>query len=1726
MGRGDGQVKIRGNRIELAEIEVALESCPDVGTAVVVPADHGTLRRLVAYVTLGGERAGAPSRLRAHLAERVPEYMIPAAIVVLDRMPLTINGKVDRRALPAPTWDAAVERTDGADEPRDGVESALAGIWAKVLGVARIGRHQDFFELGGDSILTIQVVARARDAGLVLTPRTLFEHPTIASLAQAAGAGGAERPTREGFAGPAPLLPIQRWFFEQQFADSDHWNMAVALDARQPLDPEAMGRAFAALVDHHPALRARFVPTADGWSQVVQPPGAGVESPLLVVIAAGEQREHAVARCAALLHASLSLTNGPVARIGLVHATPDAGEDPAPGLVIVAHHLVVDGVSMRILVEDLERVLGQLGGDEPVQLPAPTASPAVWASALERSAREGLFAAHAEHWRGLAASRLPLPQLDGVGGDSLEGSTQDLSVDLDAQQTQALLRAGAAGGARVDELLVAALAQAWATWTGAKSLCLEVEGHGRTAAIDVDVTRTVGWFTETHPVGLDGVRPEDGAATLAAVVRAMRAAPGVGFGVLRRFAPDESLRAALASAPTPPVSFNYLGRFDDAEGADGLFRCWREPVARPRAARARRTHLLEIDAIVTAGQLAVRWGFSPTQLAPASVARVAARFRQALDSLIAAHAGAWSDADEVFPLTPMQEGMLFHHLRGGMADPYVAQIVLELEGDIDLDAMARAFQAACDAHPALRTAFAWEGLERPVQVVRRVAQLAVAIHDTPESSLDTLMTTARAGGFDVARAPLARVDLVRTGAQRAAVVFTHHHLLIDGWSLPFVLRTVFEAYERQVKVPSSALPGEPPADRGTETLRRYLAWLESRDVDAAEPIFRALLRGVHAPTALPHTADPVGPGAPPPSETSARSGVVYAAAPPDVAQRARALGLTPSAVVQAAWALVLSACSGERDVIFGATSSGRPPEVPGIESLVALCINTLPVRVSVDPRARAREWMHQLQRLGAQLRQYEYVPLARIQGWGELPPGTPLFESLLVFENYPLDVAALGRREHFQVAGVRLHEQTNYPLTIVATGEHALSFRAIHDRQRLNESEVAVLLERLGAAIGALLARPDARLEELSLLAPAERERVLHTFNRTDRVYPRDSNLVDGFERVARAHARDIALQFAAQQVTYGQLHARAQLVARALRVRGVGLETRVGLAMHRSPELVVAILGVLQAGGAYVPVDPDSPPARTASMLEDAGVALVICDAARLPEAPVGTSGVGPPSVPFAELERQLPAAPTKALGPVISPESLAYVMFTSGSTGQPKGIEVSHRNVLRLVLGAEYVRFGPEQTVLQLAPAAFDASTFEIWGALLHGARLVIAPGSTRSAAEIAALLERSGVTTVWLTAGLFHVLVDEQLDALARVPQVLAGGDVLAADRVARLLAAGCARVVNGYGPTETTTFACCDVLRPGSAIGARVPIGPPVSNARAYVLDRALQPVPVGAPGELVLGGDGVARGYAGRPAATAERFVPDPFGPPGTRLYRTGDIARWRPDGRLEFLGRRDGQVKVRGFRVEVGEVEAALATIPGIRAAAVVARAGREGTELVGCIVPDGNPVVSPLEVRALLLQRVSRFMVPTQWITLDALPLTANGKVDRRALAAMKPAGMGPAIARPLTPVEVAVAELWRRVLGLDEVGPDDDFFELGGHSLHATRLLAVVRRAFRVELPMAALLEAATVAGLARALAAHEPQPGHVERAARALAQLRHEPSPQTTRELGSAAGRGGAV
>jgi amino acid adenylation domain-containing protein len=1037
------------------------------------------------------------------------------------------------------------------------------------------------------------------------------------------------------------------------------------------------------------------------------------------------------------------------------------------------------------------------------------------------------------------------------------------------------------------------------------------------------------------------------------------------------------------------------------------------------------------------------------------------------------------NVEDAYPLSPMQEGLLFHNLYAPEGGLYVAQYTCKRR-DVDLAALRRAWQRIVDRHSAFRTAFVWKNVEKPLQVVGRSVELPLQLEDwrgfpvsEQQERLDSYLETDRRRGFLLNKAPLLRIALFQTGDDTHQLVLTHHHLVVDGWSMALVFKEAFALYEAFASGGDLQLPPSVP-------YRNYIAWLQQQDLDQAETFWRETLRGFTTPTPL--AIDRPGSASTDRAEKFAEQHLKLSTSATAALQTlTRQHQLTMNTLLQGAWALLLSRYSGEQDVVFGSVSAGRPAALPHVETMVGIFINNLPVRVRVAPGMQLIAWLRELQEQESEARQYEYSPLAQVQAWSDVARGVPLFSSIIAFQNFP--VAPGSEKSNRKIGTLRSFESQNYPLALTASVGAELSLVLKYNESLFESSAIVRLLGHLQTILDAVADNGGRqRLSELPLLTLDERRQILSQWNNTETSYPRSRSIHELFEEQSARTPDKIAAICERRQITYQELNERANQLAHHLHNLGVGPEVPVGICIERGVEMLVGLLGILKAGGAFVPIDQQQPPERMAFMIDDARVKILLTGE-QLPEGLPPLDHVLRLDAEWPEIAQQITANP----GISVSPEGLAYVMYTSGSTGQPKGVSVPHCAVVRLVKETNFASLDEDEVFLQLAPISFDASTLELWGSLLNGAQLVIAPPATPSLAELGAILKDNRVTTLWFTAGLFHLMVDERLEDLKGVRQLLAGGDVLSASHVERYLSAAGdgAVLINGYGPTENTTFSCTHRMNSGwRSEGASVPVGSPIANTHAYVLDQQMELAPVGVAGELYVGGDGLARDYLRRPALTAEKFVPHPFSSvPGARLYRTGDQARWLPDGSIEFLGRIDQQVKIRGFRVELGEIEAPLNRYEGVREAVVVARAGESGARRLVAYVVFETEEVSSDKLRSYLQQQLPPYMVPSQFVSLTELPLTANGKVDRRALPdpEIERATVAREFCGPRTPAEEMLASIWSEVFRLSRVGIHDSFFELGGESILAIKLISRVNKDFDIELPVRALFEQPTIAELA---------------------------------------------
>ncbi|WP_458796452.1 amino acid adenylation domain-containing protein [Mycobacteroides abscessus] len=1678
LGRADEQVKIRGYRIELGEVQAALGALDGVDqAAAIVREDRPGDKRLVGYVTGTAD----PAEIRGILSKRLPPYMVPAAVVVLETLPLTSNNKLDTRALPAPEYGGL-----GADyrAPGNAVEEILAGVYAQVLGVERVGVDDSFFDLGGDSILSMQVVARARAAGVLCRPRDVFIEQTVSRLAAVAEVSGGEAYVADEGLGTVAVTPIMHWLRDVD-GPIVEFNQTLVIQVPSSVTQDDVVIVLQALLDRHPSLRLRLQDNDGDWSLLVPEAGAVDARDRLHVV--GELSDEALVAA----RTALDPATGSMLSAVWVPGTAQ--------LALVIHHLAVDGVSWRILLEDINIAWAQHHGGADIELPVGGTSFARWSALLAEHALSTDVVEQADTWRQVLATPARVgtvqPEIDTYA------NAGRLSVALDTETTRQLLsEVPAAFHAGVQDILLIAFGLAWNEFLGVSGapIAFDIEGHGRQEEIGeavhrrIDLSRTTGWFTTKYPASLavgelSWAQVSAGEAALGPVIKTakeqLRALPdGLTYGLLRYLNPGVDL-----TGPEPTIGFNYLGRLGAGAGdlSEDFWRISADSLRLTDVAAAISmplAHSVELNAgtmdTAAGPELRANWSWAPSALDGAQADRLSRLWFEALAG-ICAHVRSGGggltpsdlaparlnqpqidalvqqyDISDVLPLTPLQQGLLF---QAGFAeatgdstedDVYAVQLALTLTGALDVARLHDAVSAVAKRHPNLVARFSEEYGE-PVQIILAdpvIAWQHVELIGDIDQQVEQLCAAERAAVCRLFTEPVFRAALISGlgGAEDGEVgkhrlVLTAHHIVIDGWSLPILLQEIFSIYY------GHQLPAPAP-------YRNFVTWLAGQDRVAAQSVWGRALDGFEAPTLVGSLA------------TAGRRGVESYRISEDITRSlgelARAQHTTVNTVLQAAWAQVLTWLTGQHDVAFGTAVSGRPADLAGADSMVGLLINTVPVRANITAATTVADLLDQLQRMHNDTVEHEHLALNEIHHAIGLDR---LFDTLFVYENYPIDADALLGARELGITDFSSREYNHYPLSVVAMPGNELSLRVEFDTDVFDSAEIDTVVDKLRQVLAAMTVDPATRLSSIDLLDAGEHDRLDKWGNRAVLIRPEPAltSIPELFAaQVARA-PEAIAITCGERSWSYGELDATANRLANHLVTHGARPGERVALLLPRTGEAIAAILAVLKTGAAYLPIDPAHPDSRVDFVLGDAAPIVAVTTAELLPRLSAS-------DVPVIDIDDPAVSAQNDTTLPVPAVDDIAYIIYTSGTTGAPKGVAVSHRNVAQLLESLD-AELALGQVWTQCHSLAFDYSVWEIWGALLYGGRLLVVPDAVvRSPEELHALLVSEEVSVLSQTPSAFYALqtadaLQPEMGQQLKLQTVVFGGEALEPQRLSSWFDShpGLPRMINMYGITETTVHASFREIDDGDVDSNSSPIGVPLEHLAFFVLDGWLRKVPVGVVGELYVAGSGQASGYLGRSDLTTTRFVACPFGAPGSRMYRTGDLVQWGEDGQLRYVGRADKQVKIRGYRIELGEVHAALARVAGVDQAAVIAREDRPGDKrLVGYITESTAGTLDPAAVRATLAERLPSYMVPAAVVVLDALPLTVNGKLDTRALPAPEFQDADHYRA-PEDAVEEILAGIYAQVLGVEQIGVDDSFFDLGGDSISSMQVVARARAA-----------------------------------------------------------------
>jgi len=1691
IGRNDNQVKIRGFRIELGEIEHALTQVPGVKQSCVLARERGTAtgsnKYLVGYYTLDGADAGlSQTTILEKLSSVLPDYMVPSALVEMESFPLTINGKLDKRALPEPNFNSLAE---DFVPPTTEIETAICPIWQEVLGLEQVGITDDFFRIGGDSILSILVSSRIRQLGFNCQVRDIFLHKTIEKLSKHLSSNNTIEVTQSEqgiLSGEFGLLPIQQLFAERveggAFEAPNHWNQSFLVKVWE-LDQNKLSAVIGKLVYYHDVLRVKYL-RKKAWKQVYR---SSIKLPQLNTFDVSRLLETEIQQKLTEWQSGFDLEGGPLFQMGYLYGYKDG----SARLFFALHHMIVDGVSWRILVDDVKDLYTGKS------LPVKGSSYRQWIKSVK--AYPAKHPEEAAYWE----TQLEGMPLYDIPKYNLTSPTI-ASLELNKTLTRSLLqKVSKAYHTEINDLLLTALAYALKELNGNDTQGITLEGHGR-EAIDpsIDHSRTLGWFTTMFPVKLELQK------TLKESIQFVKERlrnihnKGIGFGA---FAVDDT--TTFTQKELPPISFNYLGQFDTQQED---WQILAEDSGMSMHPSNTDHNLIDINGMVSNGKL----GFSITTLfgeettlqlcyslkshlktiinhcaetlekdgssyTPSDFNSI--RLSQSLLDILQSYARATqNEIEHIYPASSLQQGFIYHALSQTEDDAYRVQDLYDYHQSMDIEKYINAWQSCIAQYPILRTAFNWD--EEIIQVIYRKGRLEYEIHDISElptqqardEQIETIRSEDIKRRFDLTQPTLLRLLIIKQSEDFYTIIKTEHHSISDGWSGPILLTRLHQYYQAftanriiSIKEDTAYLEAQEYISNHKNTIADYwhktLAEVDTaNDINAllSKPIDLSSYRRVNQPDTF----------------SLEIKGKIY----DKLKSFCQREGITINVIVQFIWHKLLQVYSSNTRSIVGTTVSGRNLPIEGIEESVGVYINTLPLVIDWENNDTIHSQLHQIQQKISELNSHSFTDLAKLQSKGER-----LFHSLFVFENYPAPI--VNGKDALKISIRNVIEKVDYPFCVSAYEQKSsLTINLNYDAKHLTRDKANHHIETLNNILDQVLRDPTQSHAQISLLQPEDYNQIVYNWNRTNKNFTRDKTIYQLFEEQAEKSPASIALVFQGEQLTYGELNERSNQLARHIRAQYkkrtnqvLKPDTLIALCLDRSLEMVIGILGILKAGGAYVPIDPSYPKERIEFLLVDTNAEFVLSQrhltqnsAVLLPDD----------KVVYIDLTEELYLVKNKSnLEPYSSASDLAYVVYTSGTTGNPKGVMVEHGSITNLIsdLQEKYSIESSERFLL-FANYVFDASIEQLSLSLFSGGTLfVIDNQSIRDSGVLVDFIVNNRITHLHSTPSYLGAIEPTRINTLRRV---VFGGEYLSEELFTKYRKV-ISKVINKYGPTETTITSLV-------SINSHLLNNVRIQNIKIYVLDHNAVPVPDGVIGELCVGGAGLARGYLNNEALTEERFISNSFATEAdkaegfTRLYKTGDLVRWLPDGTLEYIGRNDDQVKIRGYRIELGEIEHALTQVPGIKQSCVLARERGTATGsnkyLVGYYVVDSDGEEA---TQTAILEKLSAllpdYMVPSTWLEMESFPLTINGKLDKRALPDPD-FRSGEEYVPPMTETEIATCQIWQEVLGLEKVGITDDFFKLGGNSIQAIQVSHRINKALGSTIKVADMFKFKTIDGI----------------------------------------------
>ena len=1708
LGRMDTQVKVRGYRIELGEIESCLLSHGEVDEVAVVAKEESGGKFLVAYYV--SSEAIDPVSLRGHVSVSLPVYMVPSYFVHLSALPLTRNGKLDRKSLPAPEAPLGVEYVP----PVSIEEKQLAEVWGDVLGVEKIGVNDNFFSVGGDSIKSIQIGSRMRTLGYEVTVQDIFSHQTIRQLSSNLK-GLVCVPDQSPVVGGSPVTPVQRWFFEGVIKDKHHFNQSVMLNFEGGISLGAVRSIFEGLQSHHDALRMVFrVSGVDVYQE-----NKGLGFPLSIVeddLRGKADQEGLLLSVANELQSGIDLEAGPLMKLGLFH------REDGSRLLIVVHHLVIDGVSWRILFEDIETLYRQHREGAPFSLPLKTSPFLSWHSHLQGYLKEKGYQVAKMYWDRFLTKEASRIRRDDETGGHLGLDKGGHTFALSSQETSRLLNeAHRPFGTHVNDLLLAGLLLSVEKYYGLGSFRVDLEGHGREPMKGVDIGRTVGWFTSIYPVLL-----EKGGEGLSGVVKgvkeSLRGVPNRGFDyLLLKYLDRGEIADKVRGGESSQILFNYLGQFDsDTQGRS--YRVSREPVGEVVSPNDEMSYDWEVSGMVISGCLEMSIVYSDKQYKAETVGAFMSLYKESLVGLITyctsldrkeltpsdlTYKGlSLAQLDElqglygiedIYPLSPMQEGMLFHSLVNVEAGDYFGQTTYQLKGNLDIKAVERSVNELMARYAILRTIFLHEGYARPIQVVlkeRKVDFTYVDIRNenpnlSVQESVQAYKEKEKSKTFDLSKDVLMRLVVLQTSEDEFEFIWSHHHVLMDGWCIGIIVNEFIEIYSKTIKNEPVSLPS-------TKPYATYIEWLENWGKDASEDYWRDCLAAYEAKVTIPQKGALVTGELP--YVLKVQEAKMDKEQTKLMDQFSRTYGVTINTLFQCAWGLLLARYNNVNDVVFGSVVSGRPVEIDGVETMIGLFINTIPVRVSYEGDDTVGDVLMKVQDQIVKSGPHHYYPLSEIQSLSEL--GGELINHIIAFENFPVTEQIVSSEEGvkkeekpFEIINAGYYVQTNYDLSITIVPSDEFEIRFDYNNNVYEDETITDVISYLKNIILSFVHNYDKPIKDTLLFDQQERSVVEEKLTRDLEI---GADMVTIQERLNKSFAKygeNCAIEYKGKSFTYATVASTANKLANVIASHQLPEGSSIGIFCEDRYWVICSMLGILKSRMVFVPLETALPKNRLSSMVEQTGVKFIITD--QNPEeckkvsSPIDVSGDAIQWLTIEEADKEGDMLFKEDKDYQLSDQ--VYVYFTSGSTGNPKGV-IGKNKGLSHFIDWEINAFGIDDSFRfsQFTNPGFDVYMRDIFVPLCAGGTICIPEGNILSMDQgIHHWITEQRISLIHCVPSLFKLIQKDGLDTslFSDLKYVLLAGEKILPYELREWYETfdNKVQLVNIYGPTETTLAKGCYLIRTDDSNRSFIPIKP-IPGAQFLILDGGLNVCPKGAVGEIYIRTPYRSAGYLNLEEANRESFIPNPFADnENDVIYKTGDLGRIHENGEIEILGRLDHQVKIRGVRIELDDVKENILKYPGTADAVAVIKEDNEGENYI-CAYVISEDQLDHAELRNYLEATLPQNMVPSHIIPMPEFPLMPNGKINRKALPEPD-IKKGDGHISPSNEVEEKLAEIWSEILKIDKelISIDKSFFEMGGHSIKIFHIINKIQQEYSVKLKLGDIFENPSIQKLALLLA-----------------------------------------